>query len=190
VPLRDQKKQPNGLVFFFSLVSSLPMSMAHTHTQKDKTPACCGPANCFCSFVHHQSGVWIIIFFFCCFCSLFFRLSCFPFPLPPKTHVLDMAANKIDTYFFGHAHTPTHTCLITKEKTSLPIPSFIKSRKTTKKPGKHHNNNNMHRTFYSRNAAHQLSPRPREKRRRQSSNQGDMSAFFSCTKLILGFIFN
>jgi hypothetical protein len=99
-------------------------------------------------------------------------LSFFPFPPAPKTHVLDMAANKIDTYFFGHAHTSTHTCLITKEKTSLPIPSFIKSRKTTKKPGKHHNNNNnMHRTFYSRNAAHQLSPRPREKRRRQSSKQ-------------------
>jgi hypothetical protein len=48
-----------------------------------------------------------------------------------------MAANKIDTYFFGHAHTPTHTCLITKEKTKS-THSFIHSLNQGKKqkPGK------------------------------------------------------
>ncbi len=125
---RDQKKnkqrKPNGLVFF-SLVSSLLMSMAHTH-KRTKLQLVVGQptalqlcASSVCSLNHHHLLLLLLQFFFLPF------VFSIPPPPPAKTHVPDMAANKIDTYFFGHAHTPTHTCLITKEKTSLPIPSFI-----------------------------------------------------------------
>ncbi len=130
---RPKKKQPNGLVFF-SLVSSLPMSMVHTH-KRTKLQLVVGQptalqlcASSVWTLNHHHLLLLLLLQFLFC-------LSFFPFP--PKTHVRNMAANKIDTYFFGHAHTPTHTCLITKEKTKS-THSFIHSLNQGKKqkPGK------------------------------------------------------
>jgi hypothetical protein len=103
-----------------------------------------------------------------------------------------MAANKIDTYFFGHAHTPTHTCLITKEKTSLPIP--LHSLNQGKQQKNLANTTTTTTTCIVRSTPgtqlisfrHDLERRDAGK----AASKGDMSAFFSCIKLILGFIFN
>ncbi len=133
---RDPKKQKQKqtqwfLLLLFSFLSS------HTHgarTQKDKTPACCGPANCFAAL---------------CIISLEFELSsssvafavCFFFshspPPPRKTHVRDMAANKIRYLLLRtRAHTCTH--MLDYKRKNKSTHSFIHSLNQGKqqKPGK------------------------------------------------------